>query len=267
MVDVADPSAMTGLVPEIFELAATGLPAMKMTVPSAFTTGVAMERVLVSAFREDSVQVETPEASVTEHDPYELVVPVSVAPNVGVSPGTGLLLASRKVIVMVEVAEPSAITGPVPLMEELAATAPAEVKTTFEPALMTGVVIERVLVSATVDASVHVETPDAFEAEQLPYEFVVPVSVALNVGVIPDTGLLLTSARLIVTVEVDEPSAITGVVPVMLEFATTGAPAVKMTDPSAFTTGVAMERIFVSALRDVIVQVETPDALVTEQLP
>lgn len=72
---------------------------------------------------------------------------------------------------------------------------------------------------------------------------------------------------MIVTVEVAEPLAITGPVPVMFEFAATGAPAVKITVPSAFDTGVAIESVFVSALSEVIVQVDTPEAFVTEHGP
>jgi hypothetical protein len=41
----------------------------------------------------------------------------------------------------------------------------------------------------------------------------------------------------------------------------------KTTEPSAFETGVAMERVFVSDLSEVIVQVETPKASVSEHAP
>lgn len=84
IVDVADPFAMTGDEPVIFEFAATGVPAVKITVPSDFVTGAVIERVFVSALNEVRVQVDTPEAFVTEQDPYALVVPESVAENVGV---------------------------------------------------------------------------------------------------------------------------------------------------------------------------------------
>jgi hypothetical protein len=50
----------------IVEFTATGTPAVKITVPSALETGVAMERVLVSAVEEARVQVEIPEALETE---------------------------------------------------------------------------------------------------------------------------------------------------------------------------------------------------------
>ena len=93
------------------------------------------------------------------------------------------------------------------------------------------------------------------------------VSVAENVGVEPDTGLLFTSRRVIVTVEVAEPSATTGEVPVIVEFAATGEPAVKVTVPPAFTTGVDIERVFTSAIVDFNVQVETPDVFEAEHDP
>lgn len=93
----------------------------------------------------------------------------------------------------VDVAVPSAITGPVPVMFEFAATAEAAVNVTVPPTFDTGVAMESVLTSANRELSVHVETPDAFVAEQTPLLFVVPVSVAEKVGTIPETGLLFTS--------------------------------------------------------------------------
>ncbi len=68
-VEVATPLATIGLVPEIVELMATAAPAVKRTVPSDLTTGVAIDKVLVSAFKEVSTQVEIPEALVDEHKP------------------------------------------------------------------------------------------------------------------------------------------------------------------------------------------------------
>lgn len=68
-VDVADPSATTGVVPVMLEFAATGVPAVKVTVPSAFTTGVAIESVLTSALSELNVHVEAPVASEAEQAP------------------------------------------------------------------------------------------------------------------------------------------------------------------------------------------------------
>lgn len=93
------------------------------------------------------------------------------------------------------------------------------------------------------------------------------VFVALNVGVDPETALLLTSLRVMVMVEVATPLATTGEVPVIVELAATGDPAVNVTVPPAFTTGVAIESVFTSATVDFNVQVETPDAFVDEQVP
>lgn len=147
-VDVAEPSATTGDVPVIVEFAATATPAVNVTEPPAFTTGVAIERVFTSAVVEESVQVEIPEESVAEHEPYVLPADVSVAVKVGVAPMTGLFEASFRVMVTVEVAEPSATTGDVPVMEELAATAEPAVNVTVPPAFTTGVAIESVFTSA-----------------------------------------------------------------------------------------------------------------------
>jgi hypothetical protein len=91
--------------------------------------------------------------------------------------------------------------------------------------------------------------------------------VAEKVGVCPETVLLLISLRVTVTVDVATPLAITGLVPVIEEFAATAAPAVNTTVPSAFTTGVAIDNVLVSAVKEESKQVETPDALVTEHNP
>ena len=68
-----------------------------------------------------------------------------------------------------------------------------------------------------------------------------------------------------VTVEVAVPLATMEVIPVMVEFAATAEPAVKITVPPAFETGVSIERVFVSAVNELRVQIETPKALETEQ--
>ena len=91
--------------------------------------------------------------------------------------------------------------------------------------------------------------------------------MAEKVGVCPETPLLFVSFRVMVTVELATPLATIGLVPVMVELAATAPPAVKTTVPSALTTGVAIERVFVSAASEVNVQVETPEAFVAEQDP
>ena len=94
-----------------------------------------------------------------------------------------------------------------------------------------------------------------------------PVSVALKVGTTPLTLLLYKSLRVIVTVEKAVPLAVTGPVPVIVELAATALPALKITVPSALITGVAIERVLVSAFVEASVQVETPEALVALQDP
>lgn len=104
-------------------------------------------------------------------------MPVPDVVKVGVRPATGLLLASRNVTVTVEVAVLSATTGPVPVMVELAAIGVPASNTTVPPVLLIGAVIERVLVSAVDEASVHVETPEALVALQAVWELFVPVAL------------------------------------------------------------------------------------------
>ena len=60
---------MTGPEPVIMELAITGDPGLNTTVPPDFMTGKVIPRVFVSAFVEARVQLETPEAFVTEQAP------------------------------------------------------------------------------------------------------------------------------------------------------------------------------------------------------
>lgn len=94
-----------------------------------------------------------------------------------------------------------------------------------------------------------------------------PVSVAENVGVTPETKLLFKSFSVIVMIELATPSATMRDVPVMVEFKATAVPGVKSTLPSALITGVSIERIFVSAARELKVQVDIPEASVAEHDP
>jgi hypothetical protein len=93
---------------------------------------------------------------------------VFVAEKVGVTPETGLLNVSLRVIVIVEVSTPSATTGVVPVILEFPASGPVGWKTTLLPVTATGDINCNVLVSAVVDASVQVEIPEALVAEQAP---------------------------------------------------------------------------------------------------
>jgi hypothetical protein len=96
------------------------------------------------------------------------VLLVSVAEKVGTDPVTGLLLESLRVIVIVDVAEPSATTGPVPVMLEFAATAASAVKVTVPPIFETGVRISSVLISALVAFKEQVEIPLVFVVVHAP---------------------------------------------------------------------------------------------------
>lgn len=259
-VEVATLSATTGPVPVIVELATEAASAMKVTLPSVFETGVRIESVLISAFVEVSVQVASPDAFVAEQADSVLFVPV--VPKVGVSPGTGLLVASRRVTVTVDVATPLATTGPVPVIVEFTATGVPAVKVIVPSVFATGVTMANVFTPESVDFAVQVDTPLAFVAEQA--VSVLPVPLKLKVGVEPLTGLLKASRRVMVTVDVAVLSAMTGPVPVIVDVAAAIAPAINVTVPSALITGVAMDKVLVSAFVDVSVHVATPLTLVAE---
>ena len=93
------------------------------------------------------------------------------------------------------------------------------------------------------------------------------MSVALNVGTVPLEAFPKASFSVIVIVEVDVPSAATGLVPTIDEVPATAAPPTNVTIPPDATTGVAIESVFTSALVDFKTQVETPLAFEIEQLP
>ena len=98
---------------------------------------------------------------------------------------------------------------------------------------------------------------------------VFPVPVEANVVAVPLTGLLFASRSVIVTVEVVDPFAVTPELgeAEIVEFAATAVPATKLTVPSAFVNGLEIERVFVSALVERKVQVETPEVLLEEHAP
>jgi hypothetical protein len=96
---------------------------------------------------------------------------------------------------------------------------------------------------------------------------VLPVLVAVKVGTTPLTALLFTSIKVIVTVELEVPSAATGPEPVIVEFAALLASAVKLTFPPECKTGEVISRVFTSALVDFKVQVDAPVALELEHVP
>jgi len=97
------------------------------------------------------------------------VLPVSVAENVGVTPGTAALLLSLIVIVIVEAEEPSAITGLVPVIEEFGALKAVTV-TVVVTAPLFGVpvpVAEHVLLPLLYGSSFTVQVPVVYGDESM----------------------------------------------------------------------------------------------------
>jgi hypothetical protein len=71
-------------------------------------------------------------------------------------------------MVTLELAKPSAMTGPDPVMVEFNATADPAVKITEPSVLETGVNSERDFVSAVAELKTQEEIPEAFVTEQVP---------------------------------------------------------------------------------------------------
>jgi hypothetical protein len=145
--------------------------------------------------------------------------------------------------VIVEVDVPLATTGPLPVIVEFVVEA-SGVKTTDPPVKIIGVASERTFVSPVVEESVQVETPELLVAEHVPKALLLPLTV--KVGTVPTTALLFTSFKVIVMVEVELPSALTGDVPTILDVVAEAVAAENVTVPPAFTTGVAIDSVFTS---------------------
>lgn len=160
------PVALHGPEATIVELATDGSPGMKVTVPFGFTIGEVIDKVLISALVDFSVQVETPNELVAEH--VEIVFPVPDALNTGISPVTGRFKLSLSVMVIVDVNIPSAFTGPVPVIVEFATTAEPVLNSTVPPDTEMGVRRESVFIWAVVEAMVQVEEPLVLDDEQIP---------------------------------------------------------------------------------------------------
>jgi hypothetical protein len=169
--------------------------------------------------------------------------------------------------VTVEVAVLSATTGLVPVIVEFAATAAPAVNVTVPPDFVTGETIRRVFTSATVDCIVQTETPPASDIEQASYVFPAPVSVASKSGTIPATGLLFESFNVIVTVESVDPSAVTGDVPVTVEFAEVGSEDENVTIEPVTATGEVNWSVLSSAFVEARVHAELPETSVALQAP
>src|SRR6266700_2195752 len=78
-------------------------------------------------------------------------------------------------------------------------------KVTVPPVTATGVTMDSVFTSAVVDCRLQVEMPKALVAEQGPKVLLDPL--AEKVGVIPGTGLLFTSFKVIVMIEFPDAGA------------------------------------------------------------
>jgi len=91
--------------------------------------------------------------------------------------------------------------------------------------------------------------------------------VAAKVGVTPETGFAFTSFNVIVITDVEVPFAVIPLVPLIVELAATGAPAVNVTVPPVSATGVTIDKVFISAVVEARVQFDTPAALEAEQTP
>ena len=172
---------------------------------------------------------------------------------------------------MVETEVPLAVTGPLPLMLEFPLTGDPAVKTRVppaRPATLAGETQVKVLISAWVELRVQIDIPvKLFDREQAPITFVLPVSVALNVGVTAGkTAFPFASFKVTVIVALVEPFATIGPLPLRVEVVGEAAlPPVKTTVPPVTLTGEVIERVLVSARVDFKVQSETPLALDAEQ--
>jgi hypothetical protein len=185
----------------------------------------------------------------------------SVTAKLTVLPATGLLFASRKVTVIVEVATPSAVTvvGLAVTVEAVADTAPA-VKVT--DAVWVTVIVSVVsvavivLVPAVVDRTVPVVWPLASVGV---VGCVIVPSVAARLTVFPLTGLLFASRSVTVTVDVATPSAATlAGLAVTLEALADTAPAVKVTAAVCVTVIVSVVSVAVIVAVPAVVEATVP---------
>jgi hypothetical protein len=170
--------------------------------------------VLVPAVVERTVPVVWPAALVTAAGcPIVSVAPREEA-RLTALPATGLLLASRNVMVIVALATPSAVTvvGVAVTVEVVAETAPA-VNVTAAVWVMTMASVVSVAVSVLVPAVLERTVPVVWPAALVAAAGWMIVSVApreeATVTVLPLTGLLLASRNVIVIVAVVTPSAVT----------------------------------------------------------
>ena len=212
------------------------------------------------------------------------MVPESVAEKVGVTPPTPLLEASLRVMVTVEVATPLAITGPLPVMVEVAAATALALMTNDE--LSTDRAAVPPLPERSALAAVKTLVPVASMDNPKPAKSATPATAAIetvpdSVPVEPAFRLKLIVAVESVPVETTLPEAslirmtgcgeratllveLTGSV---LKTTWVAAPWVKETVEPTLEMGEVMVKVLVSAVELDKLQVETPEAFVTEHRP
>jgi hypothetical protein len=193
---------------------------------------------------------------------------VSVAPRedarVTVLPLTGLLLVSRSVTVSVEVVVPSATTvvGAAATVDVVADTTPAVNVTaavwvtTMESVVSVAV---SVLVPAVVDRTVPVVCPLALVGVAGCTRVSVAPREDARVTVLPLTGLLFASRKVIVSVDVVVPSAVTVVgLAVTVDAVADTGPAVNVTDAVCVTVMLSVVSVAVSVLVPAVVDCTVP---------
>ena len=168
-----------------------------------------------------------------------------------VLPLTGLLLASRSVIVIVEVATPSAATvvGAAVTVDTVADTAPA-VNATDAVCVTVMLSVVSVAVSVLVPAVVDLTVPVVCPAALVGAAGWVTVSRApredVRVTVLPLTGLLLASHKVTVMVEVATPSPVTVAgLAVTVDVVADTAPAVNVTEAVCVTVTLSVVSVAV----------------------
>jgi hypothetical protein len=259
IVELATPSAVTVVgVAVTVEVAADTAPTVNVTAAVCVTTMASVVSVAVSvlvpAVLERTVPVVWPAALVGAAGcPIVSVAPREEA-SVTVLPATGLLLASRNVIVIVDVVVPSAVTvaGAAATVEVAADTAPVANVTTAVCVTVIASVVSvavSVLVPAVLERTVPVVCPLAFvTAAGCPIVSVAPREEA-KVTVLPLTGLLFTSRNVIVIVDVATPFAVTVVgLASTVEVAGETAPAVNVTEAVWVTVIASVVSVAVSVL-------------------
>jgi hypothetical protein len=169
-------------------------------------------------------------------------------------PLTGLLFASRRVTVIVEVATPLATTvaGLAVTVEVVADTAPA-VKVTEAVGVIVMESVVSVAVIVAVPAVVERTVPVVWPFASVAATGCTIVSAApreeVSVTVLPLTGLLLVSRNVTVIVDVATPSATTVVgLAVTVEVVADTAPAVNVTDAVCVTVIVSVVSVAVTAV-------------------